>query len=123
MLKAKTKQKHNRTKQNKNPQETSQVNKERRLKRKIQSRRVGEGGVVSKVKCFTDTGQKHWGGGLTLKVHRLGKSHSTGDRKYTTKAAVQLHYHKVPRKRWGPQLPVIKISHFSESSRTGLPSG
>lgn len=78
MLKAKTKQKQNRTEQNKNPQETSQVNKERRLKRKIQSRRVGEGGMVSKVKCFTYARQKHWVGGLTLKVHRLGKSFHRG---------------------------------------------
>lgn len=64
--------------------------------------------MVSKIKYFAHTLQKQWGGG-TLKVHRLGKSYSTGNIKYQTKTAVQLHYHKVPSKRWGPQLPVIKI--------------
>lgn len=95
MLKAKTKQKQNRTEQNNSPQETNQVNEEWRAEEK--DFRVGEL-VRDGVK------DQNTGGRGILQVHRLGNSYSTGDRKYKTKTAVQLHYHTVPR-NGGPTAP------------------
>lgn len=97
------KQKQNRTEQNRNPQETSQVNKGRKLKRKIQSRRVGKEGWCQRSSAFIHPA-KTLRGELTLKVHRLGKSFHRGH-KIQNKNSSSITLPQSPKKKVGPTAP------------------
>lgn len=60
--------------------------------------------MVSKVKCFTYTGQKHWEGGLTLKVHRLGKLFHRGHKRQN-KNSSSVTLPQSPKKKVGATAP------------------